>query len=164
MTAEVPARAEQRMPDAQELRKSKMAKSREESTLLDVSNRDASMTIADSAYEAAISGEGWPGILDDLRKSLGARSIALIDYLPKAKGGFIHQSIGLTPKFVGTYAESHAAQDVWMKRLGFSGGVSVAMRGEELVPEHLLTSSEFYHEWLAPQGLYHSLLLVLMRR
>ncbi len=141
-----------------------MAKPREESTLLDVSNRDTPTTIADSAYEAAISGEGWPNILDDLRKSLGARSIALIDYLPKSKGGFIHQSIGLAPRFVGTYAESHAAQDVWMKRLGFLGGVSVAMRGEELVPEHLLVGSEFYREWLAPQDLFHSMLFVLMRR
>ncbi len=141
-----------------------MAKPRDEATLLDVSNRDVPTSIAESAYEAAISGEGWPSILDDLGKSLGARSIALIDYLPKAQGGFIHQSIGLAPRFVETYAKSHAAQDVWMKRLGFSGGGSVAMRGEELVPEHLLTGSDFYREWLAPQDLFHSLLFVLMRR
>ncbi len=38
------------------------------------------------------------------------------------------------------------------------------MKGEELVPEHLLTGSDFYHQWLAPQGLFHSLLFVLLRR
>ncbi len=141
-----------------------MAKPSEDSTLLELSKRDTSTTIADSAYEAAISGEGWPSILDELRKSLNARSIALIDYLPKTNRGFIHQSIGLAPRFVETYSERHAAQDVWMKRLGYSGGVSVAMRGEELVPEHLLVGSEFYHEWLEPQGLFHSMLFVLMRR
>ena len=37
------------------------------------------------------------------------------------------------------------------------------MRGEELVPEHLLVGSEFYQEWLAPQELFHSMLFVLMR-
>jgi len=50
-----------------------------------------------------------------------------------------------------------------MKRLGFAGGVSVAMRGEELVPEHLLVGSDFYQGWLAPQDLFHSMLFVLMR-
>jgi len=44
-----------------------MAKPREESTLLAISNRDAPTTIANAAYEAAISGEGWPGVLDDLK-------------------------------------------------------------------------------------------------
>jgi DNA-binding CsgD family transcriptional regulator len=141
-----------------------MAKPREESTLLAISNRDAPTTIANAAYEAAISGEGWPGVLDDLSKSLGASAIALIDYLPKTNDGFIHQSIGLTPKLVAKYAETYAAQDVWMKRLGFSSGASVAMRGEELVPEHLLVGSDFYHEWLAPQDLFHSMSFVLMRR
>ena len=140
-----------------------MAKPHEESTLLAVSNRDTPTTIANAAYEAAISGEGWLGILDDLRKSLAARSIALIDYTPKANGGFIHQSIGLEPTFVAKYAETDAAQDVWMKRLGFAAGVSVAMKGEELVPDHLLVGSDFYHEWLAPQDLFHSMLFVLMR-
>ena len=83
-----------------------MEKPRDEATLLDVSNRDVPTSIAESAYEAAISGEGWPNILDDLRKRLGAGSIALIDYLPKAQSGFIHQSIGLAPRFVGTYRPS----------------------------------------------------------
>ena len=82
-----------------------MAKPREETTLLDASNHDNPRTIADSAYEAAISGEGWPSILDDLRYILRAKAIALIDHRlharfngqSSAKRDFIHQSIGLEP-------------------------------------------------------------------
>lgn len=51
-----------------------------------------------------------------------------------------------------------------MKRLDFSGGVSVVARGEELVPERLLIGSDFYDGWLAPQDLFHSMFFVLMRR
>jgi DNA-binding CsgD family transcriptional regulator len=141
-----------------------MAKPREDSTLLAISNREAPTTIANAAYEAAISGEGWSEILEELKTNLNAAAIALIDYAPRASGGFIHRSVGLKPKFVDSYAKTHAAQDVWMKRLGFAGGVSVAIRGEELGPEHLFVGSDFYQQWLAPQELFHSMLFALMRQ
>ena len=39
-----------------------------------------------------------------------------------------------------------------------------AARGEELVSERLLIGSDFYRQWLAPQDLFHSMVVALMRR
>lgn len=141
-----------------------MAKPRNETTLLERSDRDATTSIADAAYDAAISGEGWADLLDDLRRSLGAEAIALIEYDPLALAGLIHQSIGLKPGFARAYENGQAAQDLWMRRLDFSSDASVIKRGDELVPERLLFASNFRRDWLAPQDLCHSMLAVQMRR
>ena len=74
------------------MRKIKMAKPRNETTLLDRSGLDRSgqattATIAGAAYEAAISGEGWRDILDNLRYALRAKAVALIEYHSSARGG-----------------------------------------------------------------------------
>lgn len=141
-----------------------MAKPRIETTLLDRSSRDSAASIADAAYDAAISGEGWPNILDDLRRSLRAEAATLIEYDGHAKTGIIHQSMGLKPGFSRAYDSVDAAQDVWLKRLDFSNGTLAAMRGEELVSERMLIGGDFYRQWLAPQDLFHSMVVTLMRR
>ena len=141
-----------------------MAKPLNETTLLERSRRDTTASIADAAYDAAISGEGWAEILDDLKRSLRAEAIALIEYDAIAKTGFIHQSIGLRPGFSRAYRISQAAQDLWMRRLDFSRDASVITRGDELVPERALVGSDFHRDWLAPQDLFHSMFAVQMRR
>lgn len=150
--------------DRRAMRKIKMAKPRNETTLLDRSSQFTTKTIAGAAYEAAISGEGWQGILDDLRHALRARAIAMIEYHSPARGGGIRQSAGLPAQFAETYKRAFATQDVWMKRLDCSGAMLHAARGEDLVAEHLLVGSDFYRHWLEPQGLFHSMIIPLMRR
>ena len=141
-----------------------MAKSRNEITLLDIPIEKAAPSIADTVYDAAMRGEGWANILDGLKRSLRADAVALIEYDRVAQAGFIHQSIGLKPGFAGAYKECYAAHDVLLKRLDYSNGASIAVRGEDIASEGLLIGSDFYRDWLAPQELFHSMFQVLMRR
>ncbi len=141
-----------------------MAKSRNQMTLLDMPIEDAAPSIADTVYDVAMRGEGWADILDELKRGLRADAIALIEYDRDSQAGFIHQSIGLKPGFARAYNEIHAAHDVWLKRLNYSNGASIAAKGEDLTSERLLIGSDFYRDWLAPQDLFHSMFQVLMRR
>lgn len=142
-----------------------MAKPRSETTLLDRLIDDTSpTTLSDAAFDAAISGEGWPDILDAFRRGMAARAIALIEYDTQAKTAVIHQSLGIEPRFLGEYHRGQSAADIWMKRIDLSIGPADVVRGEDLVPESLLMGSEFLRDWLAPQGLFHCLLSVLLRR
>ena len=114
-------------------------------------------------YEAAANPDLWPPLLGDLAEHLGGTACALTVHNFGLHEGTIYKASGYDPDCVRSYAERYAPRNPGLgeeRRYRPCGTISL---GQELVPEAELVGSEFYNEWLRPQGLHHRLCAVVRR-
>jgi DNA-binding CsgD family transcriptional regulator len=90
-------------------------------------------------------------------------AIALIYHDFKANQASIPFAIGISSKYLSTYASYSAHQNLWLAGERHYRIPGTIHTGEQLVPEHELVRSKFYTEWLQPQDLHHRLCAVLSR-
>jgi len=108
----------------------------------------------DRIYQAAVSPEYWPSFLETLREELGATSLHLGFRLPSPGDPGVMLTVGLQEGFENAYRSYFHSVDPWMPRIaGEREGVIRAL--EEFVPESELVGTEFYNDWLRPQGILH---------
>jgi DNA-binding CsgD family transcriptional regulator len=105
----------------------------------------------------------WAPLLDEIMRFLKGNAIALISHDFRENLGAILFARGFNHRYLKTYPQSHARQNVWLARERDYRAPGTIHTGEQLVPEHELVRSRFYAEWLQPQGLHRRLCAVLSR-
>ncbi len=111
-------------------------------------------------YNAAMDSRQWKVFLDELSHSLGATTVALVDYDFASAQGHIIDAYGVDPGNVRSYSDQYAALNPWLQSSEwYSQGKVIA--GEDIIIEESLVKTEFYSNWLKPQDLFHRLCAVI---
>lgn len=112
---------------------------------------DMVLDLIEQLYDAALVPARWPAFLGAMHDALGGAVPLLVTRLPYRHDRKYATALGLEASFVRTYCERYFACDPWAPRL--AGLPQGAVRfGQELVPGAALVRTEFYHEWMRPQG------------
>lgn len=100
--------------------------------------------------------DDWQPFLEALSKGLHSRCAALADHDHARGAGCIRAAIGVDPDWQATYDAHYSRVNVWLPGQADLPAGSVVI-GEQLLPVSELKRSEYYADWLRPQGLLHAL-------
>jgi DNA-binding CsgD family transcriptional regulator len=114
--------------------------------------------LVSAVYDAAGDPTAWAGTLDKLADALSSATTSVILYDSDANNGNLAVSIRLDPAEQRRYNQHYAALDSW----GVHGGHLLApgkvIHGEEICTPQTVRHSEFYADFLRPNGnLLHSI-------
>jgi DNA-binding CsgD family transcriptional regulator len=100
-------------------------------------------------YEAAIEPEGWEAFLDSLGTALGGAALLLTIESPSRRGPGTAVTHGIDPAFKEQFDKYYSRICPWVE-----GGVPAEGKVHlSRIPERDLASTEFYADWMRPQGL-----------
>jgi DNA-binding CsgD family transcriptional regulator len=113
--------------------------------------------LVDHIYGAVENEALWPTFLDRFAHVLQAQIGTLYIHDVRTQKGSAELVTGMDPAFNKDYRAYYAPRNVYMtqgKALLVAGNV---MTSEELCPDEKVLPSEFYNEWIRPQGLRRGL-------
>jgi DNA-binding CsgD family transcriptional regulator len=116
------------------------------------------LDLVDRIYCAAEDQALWPSLLKSLAGTLGCPSTNLFVQDLRHPGGNAFATFGTDPSFTRSYADHYGKINVFLIRgraLLKSGNVAFS---NELCPDGEAFRSEFYNDWVRPQGQSHGLL------
>lgn len=122
------------------------------------------LDLVGSIYDAALTPELWPDVLDDLGNLMGCSRalIMTLDVLnPGSEMEFL-DTLRLDPTCLVDYAVHYAATDIWAQR-GMRLPIGEAALGEAIVPTAVFKRSEFYNDFLSRVEIAHALTSVIER-
>jgi DNA-binding CsgD family transcriptional regulator len=110
-------------------------------------------------YEGATEPERWDAILPAMAEWLGAPRGWLFTPMHIPENGGFSFTHGFAPSMIRMWRDKWHTQDLWAFRaleLGkfVEGNV---LRGDELIPEHEIVSTEVYQEFMLPHKMHHLL-------
>ncbi|MBS0540138.1 MAG: hypothetical protein JSR47_15330 [Proteobacteria bacterium] len=115
-------------------------------------------------YDAALDSALWPSLLDAaVTRFGGAQAIVYTPDVAPNAGGFMF-SHDIAPEWIAAYEQHYRPLDVWMN--GYHErfeGRSGAFTGDGLVAREELVRTEFYNDFVRPQGLDHLCTSVIYR-
>jgi DNA-binding CsgD family transcriptional regulator len=118
--------------------------------------------LIDLAFSAAMRGSGWEDFLHQLAQVLRAERIGLFRQDLASGMGVIEEAAGIEPDFRSSYAALHGNRNIWFRAEAILAPGTVAL-GAELAPVWELIRSDFYRDWLRPQGALHAVIGVVER-
>jgi DNA-binding CsgD family transcriptional regulator/PAS domain-containing protein len=113
-------------------------------------------------YDAASDSRRWPDALFDLKQCLDASGVALAEFNFASRMGEICHFVGYDPAYVRQFRQNAASQNVWLRPGAWYLPGSISF-GEQIIASESLLKTDFYHEWLRPQGFFHRLCAVIKR-
>jgi DNA-binding CsgD family transcriptional regulator len=121
------------------------------------------LELVERLYEAAADAQGWPGFLDALADAVGgiAPGVYLTDL--RTDANLFHAASGLAPEWGNAYETHFKRCDPRRPRIRALAKGSVFC-GNALLPDADLVRSEFYNDFLRPQGYFHILGAVVLKR
>ena len=114
-------------------------------------------------YDTTTSADALPELLAALQRVFRARACGVASFNFQTRQGIWDSSSGFRDEFLSSYRDHYSRYDPWLRheeRFRVPGTVHV---GRELVPDAELIETQFYQEWLEPQGLFYRLSAVLLR-
>ena len=120
------------------------------------------LQLIDEIYDAALDSRRWPKFIESLSEVFHCVGGALLQRdRHSAEMGFIEFG-GLDAGTRDAYQQYYCARSVWMPA-ALAGSSEFAI-GHELAPDkHSFERSEFYNDWLRPQGVYDAIGGVIQR-
>ena len=121
------------------------------------------LTVIPLIYDTSTSADALPELSNALLRLFQARACGMAAFNFQLREGVVHSSSGYFPEFLNSYRDHYSRHDPWLRHeepYRVPGTVHV---GQELVPKSELIKSQFYQEWLQPQGLFYRLSAVLIR-
>jgi len=114
------------------------------------------LQLIDEIYDAALDSRRWPKFIESLSEVFHCVGGALLQRdRHSAEMGFIEFG-GLDAGTRDAYQQYYCARSVWMPA-ALAGSSEFAI-GHELAPDkHSFERSEFYNDWLRPQGVYDAI-------
>jgi DNA-binding CsgD family transcriptional regulator len=115
-------------------------------------------------YDANMDWRQWPQVLTKLANAVDAATcaIAVRDY--ETETGRLEHVAKIGSRYVRSYEEQYAYLDIWLQREERFQAPEAIWTSQQIVPDEQLVTTEYYRDWLAPQGLLHHLFGVLDRR
>ncbi|MHB1331754.1 MAG: helix-turn-helix transcriptional regulator [Sulfuriferula sp.] len=121
-------------------------------------------------YEAAVEPDRWPAFMEAFGRAVDASGVVLwlhdfADGSANFDGGSSSLACftGFDPEAVASYAAHYSHVNVWAQnedKLCSGSVVTSAM----LYPDADLVRTEYYNDWLKPQGLFHALGGVVVKK
>jgi DNA-binding CsgD family transcriptional regulator len=113
---------------------------------------DGTETLVDAIYDASLDASKWNAFVDQLTRSIAGTRCLFVLHDPSTQTGQITTPC-LDPAHVASYNRHYGAINPWLKNVkGIPVGLVVP--SELRFPSELLPRTEFYADWLRPQGLH----------
>jgi DNA-binding CsgD family transcriptional regulator/PAS domain-containing protein len=120
--------------------------------------------LLDLIYDAGLDPERWPKLLDALPELFGAAigGLDVLDRKTNATRQFLN--FGSDPAFVATYAQHYGAVNPYPRAALLEAPVGRVIPATSLLAEEDLAGTEFFNDWMRPQGISpHHLRVVLQK-
>jgi DNA-binding CsgD family transcriptional regulator/PAS domain-containing protein len=114
-------------------------------------------------YEAAAHPEAWDPFLEDLARRMRGSVPALFLVEPESGATLLERAPALDPAWQRAYADHYQRVDLRRRALNRRPEGTV-IAGHALLPDEVLERSEFYNDFLRPQGFFHIALGLPIRR
>lgn len=111
------------------------------------------LALTQHLYDAAYDPRGWPLFFGHLGEALGGAAPGLFLEERTAAGPGLQLTIGLEPDRGQAYAHCHIDNELRPRIRALPAG-SVFV-DSDLLDDHALMESEFYQDFLCPQGVFH---------
>ena len=109
-------------------------------------------------YDAAGDHERWPSFLQSFTEALNGRSAALFHHSIGDVRARVSHQFRIVPEWQRAYEQYYAARNEWLRNgdpsLFAPGVVGV---GEQAIESSELRKTEFYNDYLVPQGWLHTI-------
>jgi len=115
-------------------------------------------------YDANMDWKQWPQVLTKLANAVDAKNCAMAFRDYESETGRLEHFANISARYVRSYEEQYAFLDAWLRREERFQVPGVVWTSQQIVPDDELVATDFYRDWLAPQGLMHHLFGVLDRR
>jgi DNA-binding CsgD family transcriptional regulator/PAS domain-containing protein len=119
------------------------------------------LALVELVYEAAGDDGLWTPFLEGLMSRTGDEAVALTLQDLRRPGGEIVAQVGFDPGYQERYAEHYGAVNPWLTRSRVPLAIGAVSPTAAAFPEEQLVKTEFYSDYLAPQGLFRGLGLVV---
>jgi DNA-binding CsgD family transcriptional regulator len=111
---------------------------------------DGISQLVGAVYDAALDADLWPSVLEQFAQTFGSTSAHLSeDNLTSTAGRLM--SYGFDPDFAARYAEYYAIRNVLWKNI-VRQSLEGVLTDRIIMPREELVRSEFYNDFLQPQG------------
>src|SRR5918992_5281362 len=111
------------------------------------------LRLIDLLYDAALDVERWPIFLNALVEPFGAACGALDLFDPKSNAAQRVFDFGREAAFIASYAQHYAALDPYPAAAFLKAPVGKVIPATEVLGEGDVIGTEFYNDWLRPQGI-----------
>lgn len=108
------------------------------------------------AYASATDPAQLPVLLEEYSKAVGATGSGLVVQDLKNQRGNVAESWGFDPAWERKYAEHYAQTNVWIQRMAPMLRPGRVLSSESVMEDGDLVRTEFYNDFLRPQGIFHS--------
>ena len=106
-------------------------------------------------YDAALDPANWPKFLDALGETFGGAAWLFSQDLANAEASLVFTA-HMDAKFVKSYEDYYSRTNIWFQSSSHLIKEGFYAAGQDTVAPATLERSEFYNDWLRPQGLYES--------
>jgi DNA-binding CsgD family transcriptional regulator/PAS domain-containing protein len=112
------------------------------------------LELVERAYAAVVDPALWPAFLDRLGASVAGIGAGVFFHDGPGDTASLSVAVGLEPRWERAHAEYFVTRDV-RRPLIRTLPHGAAFRGQDLLPDAQLLRTEFYNEFLRPQGFFH---------
>jgi hypothetical protein len=121
------------------------------------------LVLVPRVYEAASHPEARDPLLEDLARCMRGRVPALFLLEPESGAALLERPPELDPAWQRAYTDHYQRVDLRRRELNRRPEGNV-IAGHALLPDEVLERSEFYNDFLRPQGFFHIALAQPIRR
>jgi DNA-binding CsgD family transcriptional regulator len=114
-------------------------------------------------YDTATDSRQWLVFLNELKEYIGASAVLLAKSDYKNYENRIFHAVGIEHEFIRSYEGRFVHSNPWLKQEDRHVRETV-FRGENIVTPGSLIKTQFYKEWLLPQGLFYSAFIVVKEK
>jgi DNA-binding CsgD family transcriptional regulator len=119
------------------------------------------LNLIDLAYGAALDPQQWAVFLDRFAEAFRGSGVLFSQDMRSAEAG-IAEFARFDLEYIKSYAEHYSATNLWLNTAADDPEGTLVI-GRERVDARSLERSEWYNDWLAPQGLYETAGSILLK-
>jgi DNA-binding CsgD family transcriptional regulator len=112
------------------------------------------LSLVDKVYAAALDPTRWSDFMGALSGVLRGPGIFFVQDVSNTQANVFEYS-EFDDAFIKSYAEFYASRNPWLPRIDASAGSGTIVTSESLLDPADYEATEFYNDWMRPQGQYH---------